>query len=363
MFSESELQELVAFEGQGHKVLSLYVSTDPTKHLKAEYRLVLRQLLDEAGCAGAVEADVNAVERYFDYQYDGQGKGVAVFSCAPRKFWRAYPLHVAIPNLVEVGDTPYAKPLSDLLSEHQRYGVVLIAQEAARMFAMRMGQIEDRLGTIGEEIKKVRRGGTAAQSIALHIQDQAIKNMREAAELTRQFCENGRCERLIVGGTDANVAKFMPLLPKHLRDRVVATVPMDLAASPQEVLEVSRAIMDAAIREHQQRLVEQMIDAAAKAGPGATGLADTLAALQDKRVYILLVQEGFQASAYRCGHCGYLAAQKMSKCVYCGGEMSEIENAVDDITHRALQRGVRVELVADSPDLGRVGSIGAILRY
>jgi peptide subunit release factor 1 (eRF1) len=344
-------------------VLSLYVSTDPTKHMKDEYRLVLRKLLDEAGRRGAAQADITAVDRYFDYEFDWQGKGVAVFSCDAARLWQAFPLYVAVPNLVEVAEQPYVKPLSDLLSEHQRFGVVLVEQEKARMFAMRMGQIEERLGTIGDEIKKVRRGGTAATSIALHTEDHAFKNMKDAANLTRQFCEANKCERLIIGGSDVNVAKFIPLLPKAWQEKVVATVKMDIVTSEQQVLDASRAIMDASVKEHQQELVRQMIDAASKGGPGAMGMADTLAALQDKRVYILLVHEGFQAPGYRCTHCGFLSAQEMSKCPFCGGDMVKNDNAVDDLLHNALAQGVKVELIADSEELRNVGSIGAILRY
>ena len=78
MISEKELQELVDFRAREGSVLSLYLNVDPTQHTKDEYRLTLKSMLK--GVANEASAkDLAEVEKYFDFQYDWQGKGVVIF--------------------------------------------------------------------------------------------------------------------------------------------------------------------------------------------------------------------------------------------------------------------------------------------
>ena len=99
MFSEKDLQELIGFHSEESPVLSLYLDVDPTKRTTDEYKLVLRGLLKETS-GQARRKDVGAVERYFDHEYDWQGKGVVLFSCLKQDFWRVYPLAVPVENHV-----------------------------------------------------------------------------------------------------------------------------------------------------------------------------------------------------------------------------------------------------------------------
>jgi peptide subunit release factor 1 (eRF1) len=66
-----------------------------------------------------------------------------------------------------------------------------------------------------------------------------------------------------------------------------------------------------------------------------------------------------------CGHCGYLAAQKLAACPLCGNAMQPVEGAVDLAVRRAIELGSRVELVRGpaATKLKKLGGIGALLRY
>jgi peptide subunit release factor 1 (eRF1) len=370
MFSEEDLQELVDFHSEELPVLSLYLDVDPTKHTTDEYKLVLRGLLKEV-TGRAQRKDVSAVERYFDHEYDWQGKGVAVFSCLKQDFWRAYPLAVPVDNHVYVGERPYIKPLTDILDAYGRYGVVLVDQEGARLFLFRLGELQETNGTIGEEVKRMKHGrGSAAGRMGGRIarmgrkeEEIAQRNLKEAAELTAKFCAGGRCSRIILGGTEQNVALFQEMLPRELQEQVVGSFPAVMAASEAEVLDRSLEIIAEVEREREEELVESAITAAAKGGAGVIGLADTLGAMYEGRVHILLVDEGYKATGYRCQQCGYIAAQAQKKCPFCGGEVKEIDDAVDLIVREVLDQGGKVEVVRDNPALKGEGYIAALLRY
>ncbi len=370
MFNEEELQELVEFQSEEPPILSLYLDVDPRKHTTDEYKLVLKGLMKEIA-GQAQRRDIAAVERYFDHEYDWQGKGVAIFSCLKRDFWRAYPLAVPVENHVHVSDRPYIKPLTDVLDAYGRYGVVLVDQEGARLFLFHLGELQETSGTLGEEVKRMKHGrgsaagrmGGRAAGIGRKEEETALRNLREAAELTAKFCEGGRCNRIILGGTEQTVAQFQEMLPKDLQEQVVASFPAVMTASETEVLDRSLEIIAEVERQREDELVESAITAAAKGGAGVIGLADTLGAVHEGRVHILLVDEGYKATAHRCQQCGYLSAQAKKECPFCSGKVKEIDDAVDLIVREVIDQGGQVEVIRDNPDLKRAGHIAALLRY
>jgi peptide chain release factor subunit 1 len=370
MFSEKDLQELVDFRSEESPVLSLYLDVDPTKRTTDEYKLVLRGLLKEVAST-AWRKDISAVEKYFDHEYDWQGKGVVVFSCMKQDFWRAYPLAVPVDSHVYVGERPYIKPLTDILDAYGRYGVVLVDQEGARLFLFQLGELQETSGTLGEEVKRMkhgrgsaagRRGGVTGRT-GRREEEIAQRNLREAAELTAKFCEGGRCSRIVLGGTEQTVAQFQEMLPKDLREQVVGSFPAVMTAPETEVLERSLEIITEVEREREKELVESAITAAAKGGAGVIGLADTLGAVYEGRVHVLLVDEGYRAAGYRCQQCGYISAQAKKKCPFCGGKVKHIDDAVDLIVREVIDQGGKVEVVRDSPALEKAGHIAALLRY
>ena len=166
-----------------------------------------------------------------------------------------------------------------------------------------------------------------------------------------------------MGGTEENVAQFQSLLPKVWQDRVAGQFAIDVNASPTEVQERSVEIAQAVADQEREKLVEQVITAATKGGAGAIGLNDTLAALQEGRIYQLVVADGFQAPGQRCPHCGYLGVEGLEVCPFCNNELEPVQDIVNAAVRRALEQGVDTITVRNSEALARAGHIGAVLRY
>ena len=364
MILERDLQELVGFKSQDGSVLSLYLNVDPRRRTTEKYKLELRHQLDSVAEV-ADPADIARLERYFDHEYNWQGQGVACFSCQSGDFWRAYPLWVPVEDAVFVGERPYVKPLSDVVGIYARHGVVLVSREGARFFMFEQGRVEEVASLLGEDVKRHKQGGWAASRYQRREDAAAHRNLKETAEVTANFCREHDCQRLILAGTEKTVAQFQPLLPKALQERVVGSFAVDMIASPAEVAERSLDIAQQVAQQQRAALVEQMITAAAKGGAGALGLADTLRLLEEGRVHHLVLAEGYHATAHQCEHCGYMTveAMEMEECVFCGGKMRLLKDAVNAIVSRAIERGVEVTTVRGSEALEKAGSIGAILRY
>jgi peptide subunit release factor 1 (eRF1) len=371
MFEQRDLNELVEFRSGPASVLSLYLNVDPTESTRDQYKLTLRSLLK--GVASEAEAaDVEAVERYFDFEYDWQGKGVAVFSCQDAGFWRSYPLAVPVHNDAYVSHRPYIKPLTDVLDAYGRYGVILVDSEGARMFLFDLGEMVEATGLLGEEVRRAKHGGASGIAgmrggmgarAARHEEAVVLRNLKEMAEATEAFCTSNGCTRLVLGGTEANVSQFYDTLPKAMQDKVIGTFTIDATAPANEIQARSMDLIEKVAEEREMQLVEEMVANWKRGSGAAVGLSDTLAALQEHRAAILLIEAGYEAAGYRCQACRYLMLSEREECPLCGGSVEHVADLVETMTLRALEQGVEVEIVRGSEPLVEAGSVGALLRY
>jgi hypothetical protein len=102
MLTDSDLKELLGYQAK-HPVLSVYLNTEPEQGGADAHKLRLRSMLKEID----LPEDTNAVLRYFDHEREWTGRSVAVFSCAPEGFFRAYSLAVPVRSRVRTMDRPY----------------------------------------------------------------------------------------------------------------------------------------------------------------------------------------------------------------------------------------------------------------
>jgi hypothetical protein len=206
-----------------------------------------------------------------------------------------------------------------------------------------------------------RRGGAAGQTS--YSEEVADRNMKEAADFASNFFNDNKIRRVLVGGTEDNVALFCSLLPKTWQSLIVGTFPMSMTASHAEVLERAMEIGEEAEKQREGRIVEAVITGAAKGKGGVVRLDDTLSAVHEGRVKTLLIQNGFRAPGYRCSSCAFLTTQEVDTCPFCGGEFEYIPDAVELAVRKVLQYGGDVEVLHDGEKLTQYGKIGALLRY
>jgi peptide subunit release factor 1 (eRF1) len=159
------------------------------------------------------------------------------------------------------------------------------------------------------------------------------------------------------------VSQFLDVLPNSIKDRVIGTFTIDPGAPVAEVQAGSMELIEDLAKQRETELVDELIAGWKRRSGSAVGLSDTLAALQEHRAGILLVAAGYEASGFRCEDCRYLMLAQRDECPLCGGDIAEVEDMVETMTHRALEQGVEVEIVRGNQKLEETGSVGAILRY
>jgi peptide subunit release factor 1 (eRF1) len=364
MIDQSELQELVGFQA-AHKdttVLSLYLDVDPRQRTVDEYRLALRHLLASVD-GQATKQDRALIERYVEREYDRQSRGLICFSCAAENLWYAFPMMTPVTDVAFAGVRPYVKPLSDILDTYSRYGVVLVDKEGARIFLFNLGVVEGVTDIIGEDIKRHKQGGRAAARYQRHEDEAAYRNQKDAAEMTAELVRSGDIRRLILAGTDENLAQFTALLPKQAQQAVLASIGWDAGATLGDIGEQSMALIRAADAARKHELVERLITAASKGASAVVGLANTLAAGFAGRAYHLVLDDNFSAPAVRCDNCGYVGVEELAACPSCGAALRVLPDAADSLVRWAIGQDVEVTFVHDSAALKDAGQIGAFLRY
>ncbi len=366
MLTESELRELLRFISPD-PVLSVYLNTDPSEGNKDSYRLRLRNLLKGV----TLPQDVETIEHYFQREYDWTGRGVALFSCAPQKFFRVYPLAVPVPDFVHVSDRPSVRVLADLLDSYGGYGVILIDKQGARAFSFHLGALQEQEGLLGETVKRTKHGGASTfpgrmggiAGRTRHQEEVVERNMKDAVDFSVNFFNEYRVRRILIGGTDDNVSQFRSLLPKTWQSLIIGTFPMNMTVGHIEVLNKALQIGQEAEKARMAELIADLVTKAAKESGAVVGIEPTLQEINNERVSTLVVMQGFQQPAYRCKECSTLSLQPHRTCPNCGGEMHAIPDVVDVAVSRTMRRGGDVEVVHASAELERAGKIGAFLRY
>lgn len=367
MFSEKDLQSLLDYSTEGGQVLSLYLNTDPGERSAEATQLALRHLLESNG----LPDDVQAIEQYVNLTYDWAAKGLVIFSQqGEQSLFKVFKFNLPIHDQVAMGTRPLLRPLVRLMDAFSGWGIALVDSQKVRLFSFDMGEVEEERVVLGEDIKQVkhgggtavagRMGGTGAGSSVDNVID---RNIKEAAEIASGFFSRRHIRRVMIGGTEENIARFKHALPKAWQSLVVVDLPMQMSASEFEITETVLKEAETVQQAHAARLVDQAITLAAKGGPGAVGLIDTLNANHEGRIKTLLVMAGFEQAGYRCLGCGYLTVQDLDQCPFCSGKFGMIRRAVEMAVEESLIKNAEVKVLTANKALTEVGRIAAVLRY
>ncbi|MGD2146369.1 MAG: host attachment protein [Anaerolineae bacterium] len=369
MLNRDDLRTLAAYTAEA-PVLSVYLNVDPTERTRDEYRLELRQLLKSAEETAATE-DIEAVEAFFDHEYDWSGRGVVIFSSQKEGFWQDFSLAIPVASGVTVAHRPYLSPMAELVDAYGSFAVAVVDRRQLRLFLFDLGELRAKAEFVGEDVRKLKRGrGSAgghgrrggAPISSQHEQEVVKRNIRDAVETLQSFCQRYEPRRLILTGADRTVARFEEALPKHLQDKVTGTLSADLNASEPAIRELSLGLIREVEEKRKAALVDAVFTAAAKGGNGVIRLADTLGAAHEGRIQTLVIDRHYHEPGYQCEHCAYLTDHALKQCPFCGGDFVEITDAAEALVTKVIEDGGEVQVVDDNPK-AQVFGVGALLRY
>jgi hypothetical protein len=364
MLTEQDVQRAVEFESYDAPVLSVYLNVDPRRRTGESHKVSLRNLL--AGVEGADPEDIKRVQNYIEMGYNRQGSSVILFSCAKKDFWWAFSFAVPVTDFAFVSFRPYVRQLAHMLDVYERCGVVHVDQEGARLYLFNMGILEDAEGYIGAEVKLHRSGGGewgANPRIQRHETGQARQNLQEAAELAEEFYRHSGTRRLILAGTDKNVAHFKDLLSNRLRSLIIGQISADANATPNDLRD--RALELAAREEARESIAiaDRVISTAWQGGNAVLGLEETLTAVQQGRASHVVTLNNYTQPAYRFVDSGHILLELDEEADLQSGRVQSLPDAVESCLRRALVQNIGVTVIEVHDGLEKAGRIGALTRY
>ncbi len=366
MFTESTLRKLLDFSAND-PVVSLYLNTEPSLGNAEAHRQRLRSLLKEV----TLERDVDAIETFFSHSYDWLGRGVAVFSCAPADFFQYFPLSVSISDKVIISTKPNIKPLLSVMDNFGGYGVVLVDKQNARIFLFQQGELVEQQAMSGETVKHVKtgtaplihqsKGGPFDDYRAV---DETIdRNSRNLAALVMDYFEQKHIRRIMIGGSEENVASFKGSLTKAWQSLVMGTFSSAITAGSAEIKQKSIQMYEDVEKEYEKDQVDSLITSAAKENAAVVGLEPTLEAVSNGRVATLIYVDGLTVPGYWHDSCGLLTSLAVKKHHACPGPAIPVDDVIDLAATAVLKSGGTVEVIHPGTGLESNGKIGASLRY
>jgi peptide subunit release factor 1 (eRF1) len=377
MISEDRIRVLAGHRGSC-VVTSCYLDVDGRRHPRhADYETHLEHLLREARekatgfgpeAVRSVAADVDRIRTWVRGGFDrSHVRGLAFFACSADGFYEVVESPLPVSNDIVVNHTPHVRPLEAILQAYERFAVLLIDRQRARLFRFELGELTEHTEVFDAMPRGGDQAGHPAQGsrgshVQRHTDEITHRHLKHAAEVTFTELQRRPVDHVILGGPNEIVAELEGQLHTWVRDRVVDRLVIATTAGPEEVRQAALAVEAAQARRSEAALVERLRNAIGIGRGGVAGLEATLAALVERRVDVLLVSDSYATEGWRCPSCRYLGPRGR-KCPVCKNTMDLVEDVVEEAVEEALANKCRVQIVRENADLDVLGRIGAVLRF
>jgi peptide chain release factor subunit 1 len=373
MLSREELRDIAKMRGKGAFFVSLYLNVNPMTNVKDNYAIHVKSMIKQTAdnldrkVLKKVAADFEKIESFILTNKTIFKKGLALLSSHENRFWKEFHLSIPFRNEIIVDKLPYIKPLLDILDNYQRYAILLVDRETARIFLVHLGDIEEYTEVHSHDVPgRHKKGGwfsLAERSYERHIDYHVGLHLKDVIKHLGPFLSGEYVGRLIIGGAEEAVTKVRNMLPQAISDRIMGTFQAEMIATGKEILEKTEPIVQAYERQKEEDDIDDLLTKAMKNENAVLGIENVLNALQEGRVMKLVFLKGYKHSGISCRQCGYLTVQDASSCPFCKGEMQEARYIVDLIAQKAVEQGALIEVAHDNIKLRESGSIGAFLRF
>lgn len=373
MLSREELKEIAKMRGDGAFFVSMYLNVNPMTNVKDNYVIHVKNMLKETiesldkAVVKKVKDDLEKIESYILANKRIFKKGLAILSSQEKKFWKEF--HVAVPlkNEIIVENTPYIKPLIDILDNYQRYAILVVGKESARLFLVHLGEIEEYSEVHSADVPgKHKKGGwfsLSEKSYERHTDYHVGLHLKDVLKELDTLLSGEYVGRLIIGGSEETITKVKAMLPQTTADKIIGTFQAEMFANSKEILEKVGPVLRASEEKKEAETIDDLLTRAMKNENAVIGIENVLNALQEGRIMKLIFLKDYKQSGLLCKTCASLTIQDISSCPYCKGEVQKANYIVDMVAQKAVEQGAMVEVAAANKKLQDAGGIGAFLRF
>jgi peptide subunit release factor 1 (eRF1) len=371
------LRRLADLRPEGARVLSLFLNLDPSQFGTARARATeINSLVDQAErCVRetdglghdqelALRKDVEHAREFFaGADFEG-AHGFALYVCGPAELFEPIKLPRPIETRAALDDSPLVEPLAELAMRGS-WCVLLVNRQVARMLRGSRERL-DELPPIRDEVHRQHdQGGWSQARFQRSVDKEVQDHLKRAAEVVFRRFQRSPFERALLGGPEEILSDVEQRLHPYVRDRIAGRVKVDVEnTTPEAVREAAAPVIDAVDRAHERDALDRLAEAVGAGGRGVVGPDATIGALNERRVEILLLADGFSASGVFCRSCGWVGVEDLDTCPADGGELERRDDVVENAIELAILQSAEVLVSRHHRDeLQERGGVAALLRF
>ncbi len=259
------------------------------------------------------------------------------------QFFKALSFPVAVKNSLSVDVSPYIHQIAELADSWQAYTLVLLNSNHAKIFSFSCGELSIE-GDLSKDIMNKHKKGGMSQARFQRLRKGSIHAfLTEVVESLGKITQ----ENIILAGPGEAKKQFRDMLPFQLRKEVIAEVDVSIDDACGLVDETKEIIKEKRAEEHRQLL--DLIQ------------SETLAAVKNGQVEVLLVEKDATQKGWVCEQCQRIEDGTVSVCPGCGKSASEV-NIIEEIIKLAERTGAIVGFSRDER-LQNIGPVVGLLRF
>jgi peptide subunit release factor 1 (eRF1) len=370
------LRRLAELKPRGAKVLSLFLSLDPSEFATPPARAsAVTSLCDEAERRVREEdrlghdervallEDVQRARSFFARgDYARGARGLALYCCRPAGLFEAIKLPQPVDFGVVIDDSPFVEPLADLVSVPE-VCVVLVNRRSTRLLCGSSEGLRE-IGSFQDDVHGQHdQGGWSQARYQRSIQEEVDDHLRRSADALFRYLRR-RPADLLIGAPEELRRSFESRLHPQVRELVVGHVDVDVEhSSPEQVHRAATAVLESRRRDRERELVDRLQQGLGGSNRAAVGLEQVLSALYERRVEALLYQEGLRCEGRVCPQCGWMTAS-VERCPVDGIATDTRANVLENAVESAIAQSAQVVAVRHhAEDMRAFDGVAALLRF
>jgi len=339
-----QLDRLAAIEPSEREIISLYLDMRPDQNgQRSHVETFLRNSVDqqarsmaEHGRDGFNKA-AERISQYIAEQAPKTARGLAIFTSTTGDLFEAIPIDVPIEQpSMHVDAVPHLYPLARVNDQYPRYAALLVDTNSADLYVFALGSKRRRETVQNEKTRRTSMGGWSQARYQRRANNFHKQHMKEVVELLDKVVSEERLNHIVIACDEAAKPVLMAQLPKHLAEKVIDIVNVDVKSVPEHELltETMEALREADARTDAEQ-VQRMLDAWRAGGLATAGIEATQRALDMRQVEELVI----------------------------AARPDRVAGPADELVAKAQQNSARIRFIEDDALLADVGGVGALLRF
>ncbi|MDY6930439.1 MAG: Vms1/Ankzf1 family peptidyl-tRNA hydrolase [Halobacteriota archaeon] len=289
-------------------------------------------------------------------------KGLALFASHKNNFFAAYELMIPFEDLMVVDTSPYIRPLVQLIDEYEAFGLVLLDSHRAKVYVVSSGIIEVEEEMVSDIMNKHKKGGWSQarfQRLREGAIDHFLKEVREDAE---KIFSDEDIKRIVIAGSGNAKKKFVDMISAGIKSKVIDVIDVNFNEAEGKLISRAEKKFFEDGKKRSDENIEKLREEILKDGLAVYGPKETLNAVKNGQVDMLLVRKGLKVRGWICEKCQSVGQGIANFCPNCESVTSEVD-VIEEIIEFAKRKETEIDFASDNQILAELGGIGGLLRY